>query len=177
MTLEALQHLIRSATALAEDRQFLVLGSASLLASFPELGNDSAALSATYDADLCPEPFDEITGQMLEEALGEKRAYFQRHGYHADVLKDSILRTFPNGWRDRLVDVPECPTARALHPNDLAAIKLLIGRPKDLALVEQLHREERLEKEAIRSLIESFEIAVESKPRLHSNFRNIFEAE
>jgi hypothetical protein len=174
MTLEALQHLIRSASALAEDRQFLVLGSASLLASFPDLGNERALLSATYDADLCPEPFDEITGQMLQEALGENRAYFQRHGYHADVLRDSILKTFPKDWRERLVEVPGCPTARALHPNDLAAIKLLIGRPKDLALVEKLHRDGRLDREKIRSLIESFDVALESKPRLLSNFRNIF---
>lgn len=29
--------------------------------------------AATYDADLCPDPFDELTGIMLDEALGEKR--------------------------------------------------------------------------------------------------------
>lgn len=42
MTLAALQHLLRSASALADDRKFLVLGSASLLASFPELGEADA---------------------------------------------------------------------------------------------------------------------------------------
>ena len=90
MNLAALQHLIRSASALAGDRQFLVLDSASLLASFPELGDATSALAATYDADLCPEPFDELAGLMLEEALGENRSYFRRHGYHIDVLRDSI---------------------------------------------------------------------------------------
>jgi hypothetical protein len=67
MNLAALQHLIRSACALAEDRSFLVLGSASLLASYPELGDPDSPLAATYDADLCPEPFDELTGTMLDE--------------------------------------------------------------------------------------------------------------
>ena len=90
MTLEALQHLLRSATALAEDCEILILGSASLLASFPELGHPDAPLASTYDADICPQPYDEITAVMLDEALGENRAYFQRHGYHADVLRDAI---------------------------------------------------------------------------------------
>ena len=114
MTLAALQHLIRSASTLAGDRTFLVLGSASLLASFPELGEVASPLSTAYDADLCPEPFDELTGRMLEEALGENRAYFRRHGYHADVLRDSILETLPEGWRDRLIPVPDCPMAHEL---------------------------------------------------------------
>ena len=113
MTLSALQHIIRAAQALAEDKTILVLGSASLLASFPQLGNDDSPLAATYDADLCPDPFDELTGVMLDEALGENRAYYVRHGYHADILRDSILETLPTGWRDRLVPIPDCLGAPA----------------------------------------------------------------
>jgi len=172
MTLAALQHLIRAASALAGDRRFLVLGSASLLASFPELGQASSALAATYDADLCPEPFDELTGLMLEEALGENRAYFRRHGYHADVLRDSVLDTLPQGWRGRLVPVPDCPTALALDPCDLAAVKLLVGRPKDLALVRLLHSRGHIDAASVRSRIGSLEIPVELRPRLLANFRH-----
>ena len=38
MNLESLQHLVRSVRAMAEDCGVVVLGSAALLASFPELG-------------------------------------------------------------------------------------------------------------------------------------------
>ena len=138
MTLDALLHLLRSAAALADDRQFIVLGSASLLVSFPELGAPDQPLASTYDADICPEPFDELTGVMLDEAMGENRAYFQRHGYHADILRASIFETLPMGWRERVVAVPGIPVARALDPHDLAAVKLAVGRPKDLALVRVL---------------------------------------
>ena len=65
---------------------------------------------------------------MLDEALGENRAYFRRHGYHADVLRDSILETLPRGWRDRLVAVPGCTCAFALELTDLAAVKLIVGQ-------------------------------------------------
>lgn len=172
MTLAALQHLVQAAHALAGDRSFLVLGSASLLASFPELGDGSSPLASTYDADLCPEPFDELTGLMLDEALGENRAYFRRHGYHADVLRDSILETLPRGWRNRLVAVPGCPSALALEPSDLAAVKLLVGRPKDLALVRQLHALGHLDAAVVRSRLEDLDIPVELKPRLLANFKH-----
>lgn len=170
MNLAALQHLIRAASALAGDRRFLVLGSASLLASFPELGEEDSPLATTYDADLCPEPFDELTGIMLDEALGENRAYFRRHGYHADILRDSVLETLPAGWRSRLVPIPDCPTALALDSSDLAAVKLLVGRPKDLDLVRLLHAKGKIDSTTVRSRIDSLNIPVEIAPRLLANF-------
>jgi hypothetical protein len=172
MTLAALQHLVQAARSLAGDCSFLVLGSASLLASFPELGDASSPLASTYDADLCPEPFDELTGLMLDEALGENRAYFRRHGYHADVLRDSVLETLPRGWRDRLVSVPGCTCAFALDPTDLAAVKLLVGRHKDLALVRQLHISGHLDPAVVRSRLEDLDIPIELKPRLLANFKH-----
>ena len=174
MTLAALQHIIRAAQALAEDRDILVLGSASLLASFPQLGNADSPLAATYDADLCPDPFDELTGTMLDEALGENRAYYLRHGYHADILRDTILETLPAGWRERLVSVPGCTAAHALEPHDLAAVKLLVGRPKDISLLAYLHSTDLLSAEVVRSRLDFLDIPVERVPRLHSNFRNVF---
>jgi len=173
MTLAALQHLVRSASALADDRKFFVLGSASLLASFPDLGESDSILASTYDADLCPSPFDDLTGVMLDEALGENRAYFQKHGYHADILRDSILDTLPGGWHERLVAIPGCPTASALEPNDLAAVKLLVGRPKDLTLVRKLMEMKRIDAVTVRKRLDALDIPVEMMPRLLANFTSV----
>ncbi len=166
MTLAALQHLLRAAQALAEDCRFLVLGSASLLPSHPSLGDPDAPLASTFDADLCPQPFDELTGAMLEEALGENQSYHRRHGYHADILRDSIFETLPLGWRDRLVPVPGASTALALDPHDLAAVKLLVARPKDLALVNRLIASRLLDPVMIRTRIMQLPFPAEHLPRI-----------
>jgi hypothetical protein len=171
MTLDSLQHILRSAAALADDRCFVVLGSASLLASFPQLGDPDAPLSSTFDADLCPQPFDELTGTMLHEALGEDRAYHRRQGYHADILRETIFETLPDGWRERLVPVPGCPSATALDPHDLAAVKLLVARPKDLALLRHLFFSSLLDPAVVAQRIGSLPIPSEAKPRVHSNLR------
>lgn len=171
MNLSALQHVIRSAQALAEDKTIIVLGSASLLASFPSLGSPTDPLASTFDADILPDPFDELTAEMLHEALGENRAYYRIHGYHADVLRDSIRGTLPTGWLERLVPIPEMTSAFALDPYDLAAVKILVARPKDLDLIRYLNGKSLLESALIEERIHKLPIPVESLPRVLANFR------
>jgi hypothetical protein len=112
---------------------------------------------------------------MLHEALGEDRAYFRRHGYHADILKDSILDTLPQGWRGRLVPVPGCSDALALDPNDLAAVKLLVGRPKDLDLVRLLEVTDRIDAATVLARVRSLDIPIELAPRVFANYRHAME--
>ena len=60
-----------------EAERIVVFGSASLLASFPDLGELAGSpLQSTYDADLIPYPFEEEIGRMLDEAFGEDRVIF-----------------------------------------------------------------------------------------------------
>lgn len=155
MNLQALQHLVRAAQALADDCQIIVLGSAALLALFPELGLPDGPLASTYDADLCPQPFDEETGKILEEALGEAHAFHLRHGYHADILRGAIFETLPDGWRERLVPIPECVNVFAIDPHDLAAVKCMVGRPKDIALLKRLSQEQIIHADIARQRLDS----------------------
>ena len=111
---------------------------------------------------------------MLDEALGENRAYYLRHGYHADILRDSILQTLPAGWRMRLIPVPSCTAAYALDPHDLAAVKLLVGRPKNLSLLIYLQNSGLIDSKVVRSRLDLLDIPVERVPRLHANFRDVF---
>lgn len=132
MRLDALIHLSRAVLAMAEVDQLVIFGSASLLVSFPELGErEDSPLQLTYDADLIPMPFEEEIGLMLDEAFGEDRAFHKRFGYHADIVRSKITETFPRGWEERLLPLAEVPGARCLEPHDMAAAKCLVGREKD----------------------------------------------
>lgn len=68
--------------------------------------------------------------------------------------------------------VPDGPTALALDPCDLAAVKLLVGRAKDLALVKQLHSTGPIDAASVRCRIESLEMPIELTPHLSANFRH-----
>ncbi len=158
MNLQALRHLVGAARAMADDCSIVVVGSASLLASFPDMGLDDGPLAQTFDADLCPEPFDETTALMLDQALGESKAFHLLYGYHADIIRPSMFDTLPAGWQSRLIPVPGVSEAMALDPTDLAAVKVLVGRPKDTSLVRLLVNERRVTIDAIRERLETVEM-------------------
>lgn len=135
MLVQSLEHLAQSALALAQSRKVFVLGSSSLLASFPELGEESL-LDNTFDADLLLDPITKGISDLLKEAIGEGSLFEKERGYHADILHPSIVETLPPGWEGRLVEGFD--NVFALEPLDLAVVKIVVGREKDLALVRGL---------------------------------------
>jgi len=137
MLIQSLEHLARSALALAQSRKIYVLGSSSILASFPELG-EAGLLDKTFDADFLLDPVNKGISDLLKEAIGEGSLFEKEKGYHADILHPSIVETLPPGWEERLVTVVGFENVFALEPLDLAAVKLVVGREKDLALVRRL---------------------------------------
>ena len=58
--------------------------------------------------------------------------------------------TFARGWKKRLVPLPNSKTAFCVDPHDLAAVKLQVGRPKDLELCTTLLATGRLRADLIR---------------------------
>lgn len=129
-------HLLQVVEALTQAEAVTVLGSAALLAEFPWLGEPGGAVAMTRDADLLVSPCDEQLAGLVHEAVGEGSLFDQRHGYHADLLRPGIADTLPGSWssRTRLL----ASNWRALSAQDVAAVKLRVGREKDLEVVAAL---------------------------------------
>src|SRR5438445_9372344 len=87
---------------------------------------------------------------MLKEAVGHESAFEQRHGYYADILRPTIMETLPAGWELRLHRVPDYGNVFALDAYDLALVKLVVGREKDLELLRGLLRLGIIEIERLR---------------------------
>jgi hypothetical protein len=96
------------------------------------------------------EPYDAESGKLLYEAIGENSVFHGRTGYYADVILPAAKDTFPRGWQKRLVPLPNNQTVSCLDPHDLAAVKLQMGRQKDLELCAILLRTGRLQANLIR---------------------------
>jgi len=143
MRIHALKHLVKAAGALGESRKVVVLGSASLLVSFPELG-EAGLLENTYDGDLLLEPISKEIAAFLNESLGQESLFSAEKGYHADILHPTIVESLPPGWEERLVPMDGFDDVFALDPCDLAAVKVVVGREKDLALVKGLLKLEKV---------------------------------
>lgn len=138
MRLPFLKHLLDSVRALARPRLMYVLGSSSLLPGHPELGGAGQPLEVSLDADLLLLPVDQALADLLKDAVGRDSLFEQRHGYYADILRPEIVETLPAGWEGRLQPVAGYDNVFALDLYDLALVKLMVGRPKDLALLQAL---------------------------------------
>ncbi len=171
MRLRSLTHLVSSALALSRCERILILGSASLLASFPGLDTDDGPLDSTYDADLLLRPIGKETAALLTEAMGSKSLLQAQNGYYADILHPDIVRSFPVNWESRLVGFDGFPNVFALDPHDLGIVKVCIGREKDLALVRALLDRDKLKCTILRNRLNEVELG---EKELFRAGRNLF---
>ena len=173
MRLPALKHLIEATQALAHAERICVLGSSALLASFPELGEPGQPLEISFDADLLIEPCDQQLASMLHEAVGEGSLFAQRTGYHADFLRPDIVETLPADWESFAVELDGLPKARALAPADVAAVKLRIGRLKDLQLCRHLIANQLVTPDAIRRRVDAMTLTESEIVRVFARLREV----
>lgn len=168
MRLPALMHLLQVVEALTQAEAVTVLGSAALLAEFPRLGEPGGPIALTRDADLLVNPCDEQLAGLVHEAVGEGSLFDQRHGYHADLLRPGIAGTLPNSWQSRTRLLAS--KSRALSAQDVAAVKLRVGREKDLAVVAVLLRSGAVPRDAV--LASLAEISMGEK-EMHAALRRL----
>ena len=114
----------------------VIFGSAALMAAFPELSE--GPFETTKDADFVLTPIDADLALMLRETLGEQSDFGGFYGYYADCVRAEMVETFPAGWEARLVPLAGYDDVFFLDPYDVALVKLVVGREKDLALVRAL---------------------------------------
>jgi hypothetical protein len=174
MRLPALNHLVESVRSLGQSRKVIVLGSASLLASFPELG-EKELLESTYDGDLLLEPINKEIAGYLVEAVGQGSLFRAEHGYHADILHPTIVESLPPGWDERLVAMEGFENVFALDPYDLAVVKVVVGREKDLTLVRGLLGLGKITADKLRERLHAMPLGEKEMFRAGRNLSNLLE--
>lgn len=131
MTRSELEHLIRAAGAIADDRQLVVIGSQAILGQFPDA---PVALLASMEADLYPRNRQALA-DLVDGAIGEGSFFHREFGYYAQGVGPETA-TLPAGWEGRLVSISNANTGGVeglcLEVHDLAISKYVAGRPKDL---------------------------------------------
>jgi hypothetical protein len=146
-----LEHILRAAGAITDEREIVVLGSQAVLASFEDVPEE---LQASVEADAFPLRAPE-KADLIDGTLGELSPFHDTHGYYAHgITPESTV--LPDGWQDRLVRL-ESPatqgvTGLCLAPADVAVSKLAAGREKDIAFVAAMLRHRLTDASAIESL-------------------------
>jgi hypothetical protein len=151
MTRNQLEHILRAAGAITDERELVVLGSQAILGSMPDA---PAELRASMEADVFPLHAPDKT-DLIDGTMGELSPFHDTHGYYAHgITPDTTV--LAEGWRDRLARVQSSAThgvvGLCLCPTDLAISKLAAGRDKDFAFVAALLKHRMIRAEDIESL-------------------------
>lgn len=152
MTRAQLEHIVRAAGAITDEQTILVLGSQSILGSFP---TPPEPLTVSREADVCPMRSPE-KADLISGAIGEISQFDSTFGYYAHGLPPEAC-PLPKGWETRLIkfqnDNTRGVTALCLHPLDLACSKLVAGRPKDIEFVAAMLIHRLIEKAALEAQV------------------------
>jgi len=164
MTRAALEHLLRAASALTNEREFVIIGSQAILGQFPEA---PGALLVSLEADIYPRYAPEKS-DLIDGAIGELSTFHQTFGYYAHGV-DETTATLPADWETRVVPVHNDNTGGAtgwcLEVHDLACSKLVAGRERDLEFVRELLRAGMADRMVLRRRLDELPLPAE---RVHA---------
>jgi len=145
-----LEHIIRAAAGNADARDIVVIGSQSILGSYPDTPEE---LLVSMEADVYPKDAPDRS-ILIDGAIGELSVFHETFGYYAHGV-DETTAVLPNGWEDRLVKLENENTRGAvgwcLEVHDLAVSKLAAGREKDLAFVDCMLRHKLIDADIVRA--------------------------
>lgn len=123
MDLDQLQTLLIEAKRLSKHKEFVVVGSLSILGVARKSSEIPARMLMSIDVD-CYIPADPGRIFELKERLGEGSEFEEQHGYFLDPISPQ-LPMLPDQWKHRLipVDLEDGIVVRFLDPNDAAVSK------------------------------------------------------
>lgn len=132
MKLEHIEDILLAAANLTNHRNFVVVGSLSILGAVLE---PPERMVASVDLDFFLK-FDPERVSDINTLLGESSAFARDKGYFADALSPRVL-SLPEGWEARLIQLPlkGGVVAWFLDPNDCACSKLIRASANDIAWV------------------------------------------
>ena len=143
-----LEHIIRAACGITGEDNIVIIGSQSILASFPNTGlPDLLTQSIEADVFYLRENSQELT-DLIDGTIGELSIFQDTHGIYAHgVGKETAV--LPAGWEKRLVKLSNSNTSGytglCLDPYDLCVSKLIACREKDINYVKELLNAELLD--------------------------------
>lgn len=158
------EHVLRAASAIAQEHSFVVVGSQAvlfLLADAPE------ALLVSRELDLYPALHPE-KADLIDGAIGVLSSFDDTFGYHADGVGPETA-VMPSDWMSRATlhyvgDITViCPD---LH--DLAVSKCVAHRGKDAGFIEVLLREKLIDSGTLHSRIDALDAAAYPLSALHT---------
>ena len=158
------EHVLRAAGDITGERQFIIIGSQSIHAKYPDR---FAGATISLELDLIAKNHPERTEQLNE--IGQESRFHETYGYYADPV-DSTTAVLPKGWKGRLVNLPVTQTngvaGLCLDPHDLLISKYVARREKDIEFNREVMASGVIDAERLLELVDVTPVDEAAKRRM-----------
>lgn len=142
------EHVLRAASRICDDKEFVIIGSQSLHGKYPDLADD---MMMSFEVDLIAKNRPGNTEFL--NTIGMDSQFHEEFGYYADPV-DEKTAVLPRKWKERLVHLKLDGAdadfkAYCLEPHDLVVAKLAAGRDKDKIFIRELLRHDLVRRDII----------------------------
>jgi hypothetical protein len=169
-----LEHVIRASSEIADEDEFIIIGSQAILGQFPDA---PVKLLMSMEIDIYPKNSPELADK-IDGAIGEGSHFHATHGYYAQGVGPETA-TLPHGWRDRLLPVKNKntngKTGFCLEVHDLAISKLVASRPKDAEFVSMLVYHEMISCRTMRKRLTETDLTKRQRRKINLRIAALFE--
>lgn len=163
-----LEHVLRAASAITNERDFIVIGSQAILGQFPDAPDE---LLVSSEVDIYPRDRPELA-DLIDGAIGELSFFHDEFGYYAQGVGPTTA-VLPAGWESRLVCVTNDNTRGAvghcLEVHDLLAAKYVARREKDQRFCRDAIRRGLVDRTVLLERIEGLPVEEERRHRLRGD--------
>jgi hypothetical protein len=154
MERDQLEHVIRAASAITQETEFVIVGSQSILGAFPDAPE---SLKASVELDIYPRINWERLSDLIDGTIGEGSPFNERFGYYAQGV-DPRTAVLPVGWQGRLTQVEGPGTGGGvgycIDVHDLALSKYVANREKDRVFNRELIRHGMVDVEKLKKRVD-----------------------
>jgi hypothetical protein len=168
-----LEHVLRAASAITNQRDFIVIGSQAVLGQFPDA---PAELLVSDEVDLYPRDRPDLA-DLIDGAIGELSFFHDEFGYYAQGVGPTTA-ILPAGWEGRLVVVTNDNTRGAvghcLEIHDLLAAKYVAARDKDRRFCRDAVRRGLVDRSTLLERIAALPVDDERKRDLRTDVMSDF---
>ena len=173
MTRDQLEHVVRAAANIADDKELIIIGSQAILGQFPD---SPPSLLVSNEADLYPKNKPELA-DLIDGTIGELSPFHETFGYYAHGVAE-VTATVPEGWKDRLVPLysenTQGATGWCLEVHDLLISKLVAGREKDLEFAREAAIHGMVAESILQERIANTDVSVELRSLVSAHIRRLF---
>jgi hypothetical protein len=147
------EHVVRAAGRIANEKKVLIIGSNAIYGSIPV---NECNFYKSNEVDIVFFKDNERLSNEIDGAIGEMSQFHMQHQYYAHGVSVDTA-TLPRGWRNRLnvlsSELMGHIKAYCISAEDLAASKLVAGRDKDFKFVVGLFESNITTPEKVEELI------------------------